>query len=168
MYQPLKWIKTSGTHGNGLLQLRPNYEILSLNSLAIQTKRTEIELQETPLGCITSDVDITYLLLILFWIFQHKLSYNLFVFRGIKKLHASQWCFLQFYFRPFCFDLLPCREKFMDEDDRRMYIYNHCSCHVVLSNVDSYFVLQTEVHAIIICTYSTVHDAVAIANKFRK
>jgi hypothetical protein len=52
MYQPLKWIKTSGTHGNGLLQLRPNYEILSLNSLAIQTKRTEIELQETPLGCM--------------------------------------------------------------------------------------------------------------------
>jgi hypothetical protein len=94
---------------------------------------------------ITSDVDITYLLLILFWIFQHKLSYNLFVFRGIKKLHASQWCFLQFYFRPFCLN---------GSDAGYVVFFNEC-CYINDENETICFRVEKNLwmKTIDVCTY---------------
>lgn len=40
LFQPLQWKRISGTHGKGLLQLKPVYEMLSLSLLSFKTRNT--------------------------------------------------------------------------------------------------------------------------------
>ncbi|VDI06122.1 Hypothetical predicted protein [Mytilus galloprovincialis] len=60
LFQPLKWKRVSGTHGNGLLQLIPIYEMLSLSLLSYETENSFIDLQSKPTGCITNLTDLEY------------------------------------------------------------------------------------------------------------
>ena len=53
-YKPLSWVRTTGRHGRSLLLLRPQYEIFSLWSLSIGTKRIDVNVTQTPANCLTN------------------------------------------------------------------------------------------------------------------
>lgn len=52
LFHAREWIRVSGTHGKGILQLRPNYKIMSLNMLSHNTYHVELRLQTIPQGCM--------------------------------------------------------------------------------------------------------------------
>ncbi|CAG2236507.1 unnamed protein product [Mytilus edulis] len=52
LFHAREWIRVSGTHGKGILQLRPNYKIMSLNMLSHNTHHVELRLQTIPQGCM--------------------------------------------------------------------------------------------------------------------
>ncbi|VDI02526.1 Hypothetical predicted protein [Mytilus galloprovincialis] len=52
VFQPLQWKRVTGTHGKGLLQLMPIYEMLSLSLLSYETEKTSVTLKSNPEGCI--------------------------------------------------------------------------------------------------------------------
>jgi len=54
VYKPLSWVRTTGRHGRSLLLLRPQYEIFSLWSLSIGTKRIDVNVTQTPPNCLTN------------------------------------------------------------------------------------------------------------------
>ena len=54
VYKPLSWVRTTGRHERSLLLLRPQYEIFSLCSLSIGTKRIDVTVTQTPLNCLTN------------------------------------------------------------------------------------------------------------------
>ncbi|XP_063424699.1 uncharacterized protein LOC134708243 [Mytilus trossulus] len=52
LFHAREWIRISGTHGKGILQLRPNYKIMSLNMLSHNTHHVELRIQVIPQGCM--------------------------------------------------------------------------------------------------------------------
>ncbi|CAC5408465.1 unnamed protein product [Mytilus coruscus] len=60
LIQPLQWKRISGTHGKGLLQLQPFYEMLSLSLLSYRTEKTSITLQSKPPGCLENLNELEY------------------------------------------------------------------------------------------------------------
>ncbi|VDI63548.1 Hypothetical predicted protein [Mytilus galloprovincialis] len=60
LFQPLIWKRISGTHGKGLLQLKPVYEMLSLSLLSYETEETSITLQSKPQGCVENLTELEY------------------------------------------------------------------------------------------------------------
>lgn len=60
LFQPLQWKRVSGTHGKGLLQLKPIYEMLSLSLLSYQTEETSISLKSKPHGCMENLTELEY------------------------------------------------------------------------------------------------------------
>jgi hypothetical protein len=54
VYKPLSWVRTTGRHGRSLLLLRPQFEIFSLWSLSIGTKRIDVTVTQTPSNCLTN------------------------------------------------------------------------------------------------------------------
>ncbi|CAC5398696.1 unnamed protein product [Mytilus coruscus] len=52
LFHAREWIRVSGTHGKGILQLRPNYKIMSLNLLSYNTHHVELRLQTISQGCM--------------------------------------------------------------------------------------------------------------------
>lgn len=52
LLQPLQWKRVTGTHGKGLLQMMPIYEMLSLSLLNYETEKTSVTLKSNPEGCI--------------------------------------------------------------------------------------------------------------------
>ncbi|XP_060067891.1 uncharacterized protein LOC132548084 [Ylistrum balloti] len=50
--QPLTWVHVSGNHGKGLLWLRQDFEMLSLTSLRYGVARLDVQLTDSPEGCL--------------------------------------------------------------------------------------------------------------------
>ncbi|VDI66954.1 Hypothetical predicted protein [Mytilus galloprovincialis] len=71
LYNPHEWIITSGTYGSGLLQLRSIYEILSLKSLSVHTRRNNIKLTQFPHDCLQGMNASEFELIIRMFLLQH-------------------------------------------------------------------------------------------------
>lgn len=54
MFRPFFWVRVSGRHGTSLLALRPEYDKLSLYSLAIGVEEMNVALVEEPASCLNN------------------------------------------------------------------------------------------------------------------
>lgn len=131
LFQPLLWKRVSGTHGKGLLQLKPIYEMLSMSLLGYETEESLIQIKSKPLGCMTNITDKEYELFFRKFLLNFTKEYDEICNEHIENISGQA----TFFYECCLYDFhgnMQCNRVLINKWMRAIYDYSYIVIGIVL------------------------------------